>query len=64
MKRFRIKGSTEIVKAQCLKQAILKLVCDTDELKWYRPHWYTRSNRKSWAEVETNYGYHCIVEEV
>lgn len=63
MKQYRIKGNTEIIKASCMKQAILKLV-DEDGDFVYRNHWYTRNNRKSWAEVETGYGYHCIVEEV
>lgn len=65
MKQFRIRGlNSYTVKASCLKQAILKLVCDADELKFYTPHWYTRSHRKSWAEFETTYGYSGIVEEV
>ena len=52
-----------MVKATCLKQALLKLV-DSDGDFTYRPHWYTRSNRKSWAEFETGYGYRGVVEEV
>lgn len=63
MKRYRIKGNTEIVKASCMKRAILKLV-DEDGDFVYRNHWYTRSLKKAWAEVETGYGYRCIVEEV
>lgn len=63
MKKFRIKGNTEIVKASCLKQALMKLV-DEDGDFVYTRHWYTRSNRKSWAEFETSYGYKGIVEEV
>ena len=63
MKQYRIRGSLLIIKASCMKQAILKLV-DEDGDFVYRHHWYTRSNRKAWAEVETGYGYHCIVEEV
>ena len=51
------------VKATSLKQALLKLV-DADGDFTYRAHWYTRSNRKSWAEFETSYGYKGIVEEV
>lgn len=62
MKYFRIKGSTLIIKASCLKQAIIKLVDESDFT--YKAHWYNRSNRKSWAEVETSYGYKCVVEEV
>ncbi len=63
MKSFRIKGSTETVKATCMKQALLKLV-DTDGDFTYKNHWYTKSNRKAWAEVETSYGYKCVVIEV
>ncbi len=63
MKTYRIRGSTEKIKASCMKQAIKKLV-DEDMDLTYKNHWYTRSNRKSWAEVETSYGYKCIVEEL
>lgn len=63
MKRFRIKGSTEIVTASCMRQALLKLV-DPDGDFVYKNHWYTRSNKKSWAKFETSYGYIGIVEEV
>lgn len=63
MRKFRIRGLTYEVKATCLRQAILKLVSDDGDFV-YTPHWYTRSNRKSWAEFETNYGYKGIVEEV
>ena len=63
MKQYRIRGSLLIIKASCMKQAILKLVNEDGDFV-YRNHWYTRSNRKSWAEVETGYGYKCIVEEV
>ena len=63
MKNFRIRGTWYTVKATCLKQALLKLV-DSDGDFTYRPHWYTRSNRKSWAEFETGYGYRGVVEEV
>lgn len=63
MKRFRIKGTTEIVKASCMRRALYKLV-DSDGDFTYKNHWYTRSNKKSWAEVETSCGYKCIVEEV
>lgn len=63
MKRYRIKGNTEIVKASCMKQALLKLV-DSEGNFVYKNHWYTGRNRKAWAEVETNYGYKCIVIEV
>lgn len=63
MKRYRIKGNTEIVKAPCMKQALKKLV-DTDGDFIYKNHWYTRSNRKAWAEFETSYGYKGIVQEL
>ena len=63
MKNFRIRGTWYTVKATCLKQTLLKLV-DSDGDFTYRPHWYTRSNRKSWAEFETGYGYRGVVEEV
>lgn len=63
MKQYRIRGLWYTVKATCMKQAILKLV-DEDGDFTYKNHWYTRSNRKAWAEVETGYGYRCIVEEV
>lgn len=65
MKKYRIKGLWYTVKASCLKDAIRKLVTpDESEIKYYTPHWYTRINKKSWAEVETTYGYKCIIEEV
>lgn len=63
MKQYRIKGNTEKVKASCMKQAIYKLVDEDGEFV-YKNHWYTRSNKKAWAEVETPWGYNCIVEEV
>jgi len=63
MKKYRIKGNTEIVNASCMKQALYKLI-DPDGDFTYRNHWYTRSNRKAWADVETSYGYKCKVEEV
>lgn len=63
MKKYRIKGTWYIVKASCIKQALLKLVDDGGDFT-YTPHWYTRSNRKSWAEFETSYGYKGILEEV
>lgn len=63
MKQYRIKGATEIVKASCMKQALKKLI-DADGDFIYQNHWYTRSNRKAWAEFETSYGYKGIVEEV
>ena len=63
MREFRIKGLWYTVKATCLRQALKKLV-DEDGDFTYTPHWYTRSNRKSWAEFETSYGYKGIVEEV
>jgi hypothetical protein len=63
MKEFRIKGTWYTVKANCIRQALKKLV-DEDGDFTYTPHWYTRSNRKSWAEFETSYGYRGIVEEV
>ena len=63
MKNFRIKGTWYTVKANCMKQALLKLV-DEDGDFTYTPHWYTRSNRKSWCTFETSYGYKGIIEEV
>ncbi len=63
MKKFRIKGSTETVKANCMKQALLKLV-DADGEFTYKNHWYTRSKRKAWCEFETPWGYKGIVEEI
>lgn len=63
MKKFRIKGNTEIIIASCMKQALCKLV-DPDGDFVYRNHWYTKSNKKSWAEFETSYGYKGIVEEL
>ena len=62
-RRFRIRGNTEIVNATCLKQALYKLV-DEDGDFTYIPHWYTKTNKKSWASFETSYGYSGIVEEV
>lgn len=63
MKTYRIKGTTERIKANCMKQALLKLV-DKDGDFLYQEHWYTRSNRKAWARFETSYGYTGIVEEL
>lgn len=63
MKKYRIRGTWYTVSASCMRQAILKLVSEDGDFV-YRHHWYTRSNRKAWAEVETDYGYKCIVEEV
>lgn len=63
MRKYRIKGNTEIVKASCMKQALLKLI-DKDGEFTYRNHFYTRSNRKAWAEVKTPWGYKCIVQEI
>lgn len=63
MKSFRIRGTWYTVKASCLKQAIIKLVTEEGDFT-YTPHWYTRSDKKSWAEFETSYGYRGIVEEV
>lgn len=63
MKEFRIRGTWYTVKASCMYRAILKLVSEDRDFV-YKNHWYTRSNRKSWAEVETEYGYKCIVEEI
>lgn len=63
MKRWRIRGTWYTIKASCAKQALLKLV-DADGDFTYRNHWYTRSNRKSWTEFETSYGYKGIIEEV
>ena len=62
MKQYKIRGSIVIIKAKCMKDAIRKLVEESDFV--YQNHWYTRSNRKAWAEVWTGYGYYCIVEEV
>lgn len=62
MKQYRIRGTWYTIKARCMKEAIKKLVEELDFI--YQNHWYTRSNRKAWAEVTTGYGYHCIVEEV
>lgn len=62
MKQYRIRGTWYTIKARCMKEAIKKLVEELDFI--YQNHWYTRSNRKAWAEVWTGYGYHCIVEEV
>lgn len=63
MKKYRIRGTWYTVPASCMKQAILKLVSGDGDFT-YRNHWYTRNSRKAWAEVETSYGYKCIVEEV
>mgnify|MGYP001622910727 len=62
-RRFRIKDTTEIIEANSMKQALLILV-DPDGDFTYKNHWYTKSNRKSWAEFETSYGYSGIVQEV
>ena len=62
-KRFKIRGFWYTVEASCIKQALLKLV-DGDGDFVYKAHWYTRSNRKSWAEFETSYGYKGIIDEV
>ena len=63
MKEYRIKGLWYTVKAQCMKQALKKLV-DPDGDFTYINHWYTKTNRKAWCEFETSYGYKGIVEEV
>lgn len=63
MKSYRIRGTWYTITASCMSQAIKKLVDPYGDYT-YRNHWYTKSNRKSWAEVETSYGYSCIVEEV
>lgn len=63
MRNWRIKGTWFTVKATSAKQALLKLV-DADGDFTYKNHWYTRSNRKAWAEFETSYGYKGIIEEV
>lgn len=63
MKQFRIQGTWYTVKAACIKQALLKLVDSDGDFK-YTKHFYTRSNRKSWAEFETSYGYTGVIEEV
>ena len=62
-RRFRIKDTTEIIEANSMKQALLILV-DPDGDFTSKIHWYTKSNRKSWAEFETSYGYSGIVQEV
>lgn len=62
-RRFRIRGTWFTVEASYIKAAIIKLVTGDGDFT-YTPHWYTNSNRKSWAEVRTSYGYECIVEEV
>ena len=63
MRKWRIKGTTEVVNARCAKDALVKLV-DADGDFTYKNHWYTRSNRKAWAEFETSYGYSGVLEEV
>lgn len=63
MKTFHVKGWPLIAEARTLKDAIFKLV-DRDGGFTYRPHWYSHSDRKSWAEVTMTDGYVCIVEEV
>lgn len=63
MKLYRIRGTWYTIKANCIKDAIKKLV-DKDGDFVYKNHWYTKSNRKAWAEVKTGYGYECIVEEI
>lgn len=63
MKGYRIKGTWYTVRANSFPQALRKLV-DEDGDFTYKPHWYTRSNRKSWAEFQTGYGYSGIIEEV
>lgn len=63
MKKFRIRGCWYAVTATCLKDALRKLV-DPDLNLVYKPHWYTRDSRKSWASFETIYGYSGVVEEV
>lgn len=62
-RRFRIKDTTEIIEANSMKQALLILVAPDGDFT-YKNHWYTKSNRKSWAEFETSYGYSGIVQEV
>ena len=63
MKKFKLRGSSLVVEAPCLKRALLLLV-DPDGDFTYRAHWYTKSGRKSWADFETGYGYAGVVEEV
>ena len=63
MRKFRIRGLWYEVSANCLRDALKKLV-DSDGDFQYTPHWYTRTNRKSWASFTTSYGYTGIVEEV
>lgn len=63
MRYYRIRGTTEIIKASCMNEAIRKLV-DNDMNFVYKNHWYTKSNRMAWAEVVTDYGYRCIVDEI
>ena len=64
MAQYKIKGSIFVVSAKSMREAIRKLVCSDFELEYYKPHWYTRINRKAWADVRTRYGYDCIIEEV
>lgn len=63
MRKWRIRGTWYTVSARCIKEALYKLV-DPEGDFIYRGHWYTRSNRKAWAEFETGYGYTGIIEEV
>ena len=63
VKNFKIKGTWYTVKADCMKHALLKLVDRSGDFT-YTPHWYTRSNRKSWCTFETSYGYKGIIEEI
>ena len=63
MKKYRIRGTWFQVSASCMKNALRKLVDEDGEFR-YKNHWYTRSNRKAWAEFETPWGYKGIVEEI
>lgn len=46
MKLYRIRGTWYTIKANCIKDAIKKLV-DKDGDFVYKNHWYTKSNRKA-----------------
>lgn len=63
MAKYRIKGSTLIINASSMKQAIKKLVAPDGDFK-YSIHFYTKTVKSSWADVETSYGYRCIVEQI
>ena len=63
IRKWRIKGTWFTVTARSAKEALKKLV-DADGDFTYKNHWYTKSNRKAWAEFETSYGYTGIIEEI